>query len=236
MSRVLNDSPGVRRRHPAGGAHRPRRARLRAPGAAARAQRRAGRPDRARAGQPDLPGVRPGHRVDAGAPAATPRCCAPRRPGGVHEDEYVEMLLRPRRLRDRLRLRPARRHHRRPRPLPARCSSAGCRSCWSTATRRASTRRSSPATTSPRCRAGRRPPGRSSGTGGSAWPSGPDRFVPVQRKIAGLPRGDAPPGSACADVERRWIERTLFGVEGGEAAAPAAARPRRARRSSAART
>ena len=80
MSRVLNDHPGVGPGDPAGRADRPRRARLRAPGAAAQAQRRPGRPGRAGAGQPDLPGVRPGHRVDAGPAAASPRCCAPRPP------------------------------------------------------------------------------------------------------------------------------------------------------------
>ena len=76
--------PGAQRqarsrlRHPRRGADRAGRARLRATGPAAPAQRRPDRAGRARAGQPDLPGVRAGDRHGAGLPTATRRCCAPR--------------------------------------------------------------------------------------------------------------------------------------------------------------
>ena len=72
------------------------------------------------AGQPDLPGVRPGDRVGAGparvhAGALHPDAGRGAR-GRLHRD-----AARARGLRHHLRLRPARRHHGRPRPLLSRC-------------------------------------------------------------------------------------------------------------------
>ena len=79
----------------------------------------------------------------------TPVLCT-QTPGGVHEDDYVQMLLdrgvagiifvsgrTPTSPTD-------------PEPLHRPARARSCRSCWSTATARASTRRSSPTTTSPR--------------------------------------------------------------------------------------
>ena len=116
VSRVLNGKPGVSAVDPAGRAGRARRHGLRAPAAAAPAQQRADRPGHPGAGQPDLPGLRPGLREGADParlhpaalhPAArrrrsrtsSPSCCGAR--GERHH----------------LRLRAARRHHRALGPL-----------------------------------------------------------------------------------------------------------------------
>ena len=134
---------------PAGGAHRPRRARLRPALPAAAQERRARRPDRPGADQPDLPGLRPDHRDRAGAERL--------HPGALHADagrsprgRLRADAARPRRRRDHLHLRPARRHHDRLRALRHAARARPAASSSSTATSRASTRPSSPTTTSPR--------------------------------------------------------------------------------------
>ncbi len=43
--------------------------------------------------EPDLPGLRPGHRAGADPARATPRCSATQTPGGSTEDELTEMLV-----------------------------------------------------------------------------------------------------------------------------------------------
>ena len=134
VSRVLNGKPGVAEATRQAVLTVARRARLRPAVPAAAQDRRPRRPDRARADQPDLPGLRAGHRDGAGP--------APVHPGAVHPDAR-------RRARGRLRADAARPRRRRasssspastptsptdPEPLHQRCASAGCRSCWSTAT------------------------------------------------------------------------------------------------------
>ena len=114
-----------RRRYPPGGPDGPGRARVRAPVTAAQAVGRPGRADHPGAGEPDLPGLRPGDRVGAGPARLHARAVhadARRRPRGrLHDD-----AARARRLGHRLRQRPARRHHRGHHPLrgPARARAA----------------------------------------------------------------------------------------------------------------
>ena len=109
VSRVLNGKPGVAAGTRRVRARRPRRARLRAPGAAAAAQRRAGRPDHPRAGEPDLPGVRPGHRTGTDPAGLHPGARHPD-PRRLHRGRADRDAGGPRRRRDHLRLRAARRH------------------------------------------------------------------------------------------------------------------------------
>ena len=78
VSRVLNGKPGVSAATRAVRAGRARRAGLRAARSGCGSAARAGRPGHPRAGQPDLPGVRAGHR--AGADPARLH------PGAVHPD------------------------------------------------------------------------------------------------------------------------------------------------------
>ena len=93
MSRVLNDRPGVCRGHPAGRADRARRARLRAPRPAAQAQRRAwsawSSPELE---NPIFPAFAQIIESALAQHGFTPVLCT-QTPGGVTEDEYVEMLL-----------------------------------------------------------------------------------------------------------------------------------------------
>ena len=80
VSRVLNDKPGVSAETRQAvltaldvlGYERPARLRKRSAGLVGLVV--------PGAGQPDLPGVRPGHRVACWPSTATRRCCAPRRP------------------------------------------------------------------------------------------------------------------------------------------------------------
>ena len=97
-------------RDAAGGRDRAGRARLRAAGAAAQAQRRPGRAGGAGAGQPDLPGLRPGDRVGAGADRLHAGAVHPD-PGRGVRGRVRRHAARPAGLRDHLRRRPARRHH-----------------------------------------------------------------------------------------------------------------------------
>ena len=118
VSRVLNDRPGRQPAHPAAGAHRHRRARLRPPLAAQAALGRPGRPDHPRAGEPLLPALR-AHgrerpvppRLRAGAVQPDPRR---RARGRLRAD-----APRARGLRDHLRLRHPRHRRQHSRPLPA---------------------------------------------------------------------------------------------------------------------
>ena len=128
MSRVLNDRPGVSEATRQAvltaidvlGYDRPTRL----------SQRRAGRAGHARAGQPDLPGVRAGHRDRAGRQGFTPVLCT-QTPGGVHEDDYVQMLL------DRgvsgIIFLSGQHADAPPTRAATACATAACRSCWSTA-------------------------------------------------------------------------------------------------------
>ena len=126
VSRVLNSKPGRQRGHATVGDHRARRPGLRAADAPAAAQRRPRGPGRARAGEPDLPGLRAGHRGRAGTPPVHPGALHPvaRQPLG---GRVRRVAPRPRRRGDHLRLRQARRHPGRPRALPdaARPGAAG---------------------------------------------------------------------------------------------------------------
>ena len=80
VSRVLNGKPGVVGVDPPGGPHRARRPRLRAADQAARRARPTRRPGPARAAEPDLPGLRRGHRRRPRPARASRRSCAPRPP------------------------------------------------------------------------------------------------------------------------------------------------------------
>ena len=193
--------PGAQRQarrlrgHPAGGADRAGRARLRAAHPAARRARPAGRAGAARAAEPDLPGVRRGGRRRAGPARASPRCCAPGpsaaspRPttssccsqqqvsgvvfaGGLYAQADAAA-----------------------RPLPSGSPSAACPVVLVNAADR---RPRLPAGVLRRRggrRAGLRPPAPRSGTSGSAWSSGPRDHVPSaaqagrrrQAASAGLP-------------------------------------------------
>ena len=138
VSRVLNSKPGV--------SEATRQSVITAldvlgyerPDPPAAAQRRPRRPGRARAGEPDLPGLRAGHRGRAGAPPVHPGAVHPvaRQPLG---GRVRRVAARPRRRRHHLRLRQARRHPRRPRALPDAARPRDCRSSSSTGTSRAST-------------------------------------------------------------------------------------------------
>ena len=196
----------------AGGAHLARRPRLRPAEPAAPQERRAGRSGHPGADQPDLPGVRPGDRDRAGPHGFTPVLCT-QTPGGVHEDDYVQMLLdrgvagiiyvsgqhadtttdpdRYVHLRDRglpiVLVNGYMRGRRRPVHLQRRrrLDGAVARATW--------------------C---------SSGTPAIGLAVGPDRYVPVIRKIAGLPPRPWSTLLGRDDVED-LIERTMFTVEGG---------------------
>ena len=113
----------------------------------------------------------------------TPVLCT-QTPGGVHRGRVRRDAARPAGLRHRLRLRPARRHHRRPeryrkllaRPLPIVLVNGyvdGHRGAVRLLRRPG------------RRRAGRRATWSRSGHRRIGLISGPDRFMPVQRKIAG---------------------------------------------------
>ena len=92
VSRVLNDKPGVSESARQSvlvaldllGYERPTRLRRRSSGP--------GRGRGPRAGEPDLPGVRAGHRRRPLLTCYTPVLCT-QSPGGISEDEYVESLL-----------------------------------------------------------------------------------------------------------------------------------------------
>ena len=189
-----------------------------------RKQRRAGRPDRARAGQPDLPGVRAGHRDGAGARTATRRCCARRRPAACTRTttcRCCSSAASPASSSSPACTPTPRPTTRRYRPRRPRA----CRSSWSTATPTTSTRRSSPPTTARRRSwpsqhlAALGPP--ADRPGGRAGPVRPGH--PQDRR---LPAGH---GASCGRP-RTWtpsIEQLdLFSVEGGAGGGRAAARAR----------
>ena len=117
VSRVLNGKHGVVGPGPPGRPRRPRRARLRATREAAHPLRRPRRPRRPRAVQPRLPRLRPGHRDDAHRTRLHPAAVHPV-PRRHHRGPVRRDAPRARRRRHRLRLRPARRHHRQQGPLP----------------------------------------------------------------------------------------------------------------------
>ena len=213
VSRVLNGKPGRLRGHPGRGADRARRARLRAAHQAARRARPAGRPGPARAAEPDLPGVRRGRRRARWPSEGSPPCCAPRPPAGS------------------------------PRPTTSTCCSTSRSPAWSSPA--ATTPRPTPphehyrrlpgaqaagragqrGHRRPRLPAGVRATTRSpssrrtatcarSATSGSAWCSAPRDHVPSRRKLAALA-----PRRRRAGAPDEPVERTIFSLEGGQAAA-----------------
>ena len=131
--------------------------------------------------QPGVPRVRPAHRVPAVLARVHP-AAVHAVPGRHHRGRVRRDAPRPPGRRDRVRLRPARRHHREPRALPPaaqprRADRAGQR------LRRGRRRtRSSPPTTPPRWSSPSVTWSRSA-TGGSAWPSGRTGSCPRTRKV-----------------------------------------------------
>ena len=204
---------------PGGGAHRARRARLRAAHQAARRAGPAGRAGAARAAEPDLPGVRPRSSAARWRSRGSPRVLCTQTAGGVSEADYVDLLLEQQQVvRDRSSpagstaeadadarpLRAARR-----RKLPGRADQRRGRRAAVPAGR---LRRRG------RDRAGDRAPARRSGTSGSAWSSGPRDHVPSDRKLASP--ASAAPGPAAPSaglVEHSACSR----CESGQAAAAA---------------
>ena len=193
---------------------RRRPARRRPTRAAPPARSRTRRSRRSRAGQPDLPGARPGARSRAW-PAPATRAYSACATQVVDELEYLGTLVErgvagiimvSGRHAD---------HRRRPQRRTASCSPRASRWCSSTATRPRSPRHSSPATIDT-------PPPRRSrhlaslGHRRIAFVSGPARYVVVERKLAGYRRALA---SAGIDVDTTLVVDTVFSVEGGRAAA-----------------
>ena len=166
---------------------------------------------------------------------ATRRCCAPRRPGGITEDEYVESLLD---------------HgvagivfvsglHADRAPTTSRYRTLVARGLpvvFINGYVEGSTRRSSPPTTARRWRIAVVAPGPARPHADRAGHRpGPVRAGAAQaRGLRGRPRRarSAPHPSEA----ERWIAEALFTRRGRRRGRPAAARPRRDRRSSAART
>ena len=223
VSRVLNDKPGVSERRPRRRADRARRARLRAP---ARLRRRSAGLVGLVVPELENPIFPAFAQVIDDALAArrfTPVLCT-QSPGGISEDEYVESLLDhgvagilfvSGRHADA-----ARRPGRYQRPDRRR----GAVRIGQRLRRRVGAPSSPPTTTRDRDRG--RPPGGSSGTSGSAWPSG--RRATCRRPARrGLRGGDAPTSfDSTSRRAQRWTRRALFTVEGGAAAATPAASPR----------
>ena len=136
-------------------------------------------------------------------------------PGGVHEDDYVQMLLRARGLGDHLHLGLARGHHGRPHALPPardRQLPIVLVNGYTDGVDAPFISTDDAAAASSRCSTCAR-----SGHRRIGLAVGPERFVPAQRKIAGFRRGMA--DVASPDELEAWIEQTIFTVEGGQAAA-----------------
>ena len=217
---------------PAGSAHRARRPGLRPADPAAAQERRARRPDRPELTNPIFPTFAQIIETALARQRLHPGAVHPdagRRPRGrVRPD-----AARPRRRRDHLRLGPARRHHDRPRALRQAARARPADRPGQRLPSRASTRPSSPTTTSPRWSS------RSShlvalGHTQIGLAIGPDRYVPVIRKITGLPQLDEVAARAATTSRTSSSAR----CSRSRAATAAATRliEKGARRSSAART
>ena len=153
----------------------------------------------------------------------TPVLCT-QTPGGVHEDDYTADAARARGLRDRLRLRPARRHARPTRAATSRWSQRGLPivlvNGYMRGRRRAVHQQRRRRLDGPRRHATWSP----SGTPGSGSRSGPRRFVPVLRKIAGF--REAMRRQLGADDVEPWVECSLFSRRGRRGRGGAAGRAR----------